>query len=263
MRDTGDGIIPKPELEHRFYFVLIARTVDDELLKQTKLVGNAYIFPKSNWKNHSKTVEKFQRHLNDFRDIRHEDPDSSLKAYAEQQWGEIQEFLNARAIFHVSLEILRTGTTSLSYDRALITPAAPSDLTRKKQLPRALSAQIFYFLKDIGHHHQHHDRHTDTVTDLYPFLNTSESDLKWRADTLYSMYRKIIEYKRQPESLNFNDCLGLLAYSETFRKITSKEITCSKMRKVLPDYYSASVSKSILAAQSKIERRIERTIQGR
>jgi hypothetical protein len=237
MRDTGDGIIPEAGLTHEFHFVLIACTVDIGLDKQTRLSGRAYIFSQSDWKNNKNTIEAFQHHLDNFRDVRHKNPDNSLLTFVGQRWDQIITDLNQHSIFHVGVEISRTGTTSLSYDSALITSATAPNLTEKRNLPRALSAQIFYFLKDIGHHHQHHDRHTDTITDLHPVYDKPESDLKWRADTLYSMYRKVIEYKRQPESLNFNDCLGLLAYSETFRKISMKELKLSKMHKNLPSYY--------------------------
>jgi hypothetical protein len=70
------------------------------------------------------------------------------------------------------------------------------------------------------------------------------------------MYRKIIEYKRSPNRNSFDDCLGLLAYADSFRRICGRELGEEKAKK-LPEYYSEEISKSVMATQSKTERQIE------
>jgi hypothetical protein len=38
---------------------------------------------------------------------------------------------------------------------------------RGGHIEHILTAQLFFFLRDIGHRHQHHDPNTDTVVDLW------------------------------------------------------------------------------------------------
>jgi hypothetical protein len=158
------------------------------------------------------------------------------------------------------VRISRTGTTDLRYFKAYDLPTYFPNLPAEEREGSIaiISAQMFFFLKDLAHKHQHHDQKTDTVTDLYPISALKEADFEWRIATLYGIYRKVIEYKRNSKVSQFNDCLGLIAYSETFRKISQQELG-KKWAKRMPYYYTEELSQSIMATQSKIERQLSQS----
>ena len=38
------------------------------------------------------------------------------------------------------------------------------------------------------------------------------------------MYRTVIEYKRNPHSSSFDDCIGIIAYANTFTELCKEEL---------------------------------------
>ncbi len=180
-----------------------------------------------------------------------------LEVLAESSSTELKTCLNRIAPFHVSAKISRSGMTFIEVDSSLMKHRDAYQLCSIERALIDLSAQSFYFLKDIGHRHQHHNERTDTVTDLHRVSGNPNDDLKWREETLFNMYRKVIDFKRHPENLNFTDCLGLLAYAEAFGKISECELSVSMPNAKLPTYYYEQVRMSILATQSKKEREVE------
>ena len=76
-----------------------------------------------------------------------------------------------------------------------------------------------------------------------------EDDESWRNSTLFSIYRKIIQLKRDPHISTFSDSLGLIAYAESFEKI-SKDESCTN----LPGYHGKETADSIRATQVRVER---------
>ena len=118
-------------------------------------------------------------------------------------------------------------------------------------------AQLFYFLKDIAHIHQHHRPATDTLSRLYPKL-PGESDLAWINKTLKTLYSKVLEYKRNRHEESYPSTLGLLAYVDVFVKI-AKKILAEKEHKNLVlrnhDTLKVSIHASQLDHQADASRR--------
>lgn len=253
-RDTGDAVLPLPKIERNFLFILVAETTHFQ--KHENLSGIAYIVRKKNWRVAKQKIEVFQDCLRTAAEEITSGSIKSMSATIVAPQKALLDELDHISIFKAHIKMSRSGTTDIRYDpitKHKEPVTFPTDEFLKERMFRAISAQVFYFIKDISHHHQHHHKTTDTITDIYP-ISSPNDDTEWRASTLYSMYRKVIEYKRRPEKDTFNDCLGLLAYADSFRKISESE---HKFSQVLPVYYSEEVSKSIIATQSKFERRIE------
>jgi hypothetical protein len=254
-RKTSDAIVDLPQYEKKITFCFVAKTKDEDSDAQKYLEGYCYMFRPSRWSKIERRITCYQYLLNSARASFEHDPSVSLSSLVGQNVSYLHNQLVSESDFVCHARISRTGTTELTLNiTTCLAPNQSEPISPAKALN--LAAQCFYFLKDIGHHHQHHNRHTDTITSIHVISDRLE-DVKWRTATLYNMYRKVIDYKRHPKNLNFNDCLGLLAYAEAFNKISREELPDKNKRGHLPKYYYRQVSESIRATQSKIERKIE------
>lgn len=164
--------------------------------------------------------------------------------------------LAANASFMSTVDIERTGITTLTVDGAgnaiTATPKLPEDPIPKARMLQSLAAQLFFFLKDIGHVHQHHHGETDTIVDIYL---VEQDDDDWQQNTLYALYRKIIAFKRDRHDQNFVNSLGVLAYAETFDKIRQLD---PKDEKFFYDGVRESVESGrakLMSQQEKSEKR--------
>jgi hypothetical protein len=262
-RNLSDAMIPSKGIDARFVFVFIANTIQGKVRNQEYLIGKSFIFSDNRaWSSIEKMLRSYQNDMRSFRTNSHAGVDPDLTSFIRNREGALIVSLESSAEFSADVCICRTGTVDLKADLAILdksgTPNLPSEHLLKNARLRTISAQIFFFLKDIGHTHQHHDSSTDTITDIHSFDGTPQGDLSWRCNTLYNIYRKVIEYKRNPHASTFNDCLGLIAYADTFRGICEEELGIHKqqppLKSGLPVYYSNQIEQSISATQEKHER---------
>ncbi len=194
-RITADAVVPLKSLllpalhlDGDFIFLFLAST-DDGRLKQEFLRGRAFIFRRrSGWTMIKREIRKYRDYLNEFRFSRDEKVTDFAKEKHEYFMNECTRF----CVFCVDVSIRRTGTTEIfpviEHDGYHDAPNLPCDSKEREHILYILSAQIFYFLKDIGHRHQNHDPTTDTVVDLY----TKGDNIEWRMSSLYNIYRKVI-----------------------------------------------------------------------
>jgi hypothetical protein len=59
----------------------------------------------------------------------------------------------------------------------------------------------------------------------------------------------------QPDEHGFNDCIGIIAYANTFTSLCHEELD-AEVRKKLPQYYGAHTAESIKSTQARIEREL-------
>lgn len=110
------------------------------------------------------------------------------------------------------IRISRTGHVIIEISEMPILEGA-------RDLDRALIAklaanQIFYFLKDISHVHQHHDPKQDAITEVTPFH--SDDPYRWVEKTQNALYREIIKYKRFKNEKSLFRASGVLSYAKSF-----------------------------------------------
>ena len=240
-------------VEGEIWFVFVANTQHSDDRTQEFLCGTAFMFTdKRAWRQAVlPELTTYQRHLRAFRFPTH----GSVLDYAMPVFDHTTEYCRSLASFYADVRISRTGTTEISVPDPLKlnnrAPKLPDEPRQRTHIIYILAAQIFVFLKDIGHRHQHHDPATDTIVDLCQV--EPDDDLSWRLSTLYAMYRKVIDYKRNPHVSTFNNCLGIIAYASTFLAICKEELS-EEQEKKLPVYFSDYTATSIKATQSKIER---------
>lgn len=236
------------------FFVFIGNTHGE--LRQNFLNGTVCVFSDVDlWRQEVRPA------LQQYRDLLrsyHISISPSLRGYAQDSEEMVRRICLHHASFYANVRISRTGTTDVivpfpnaASPRA---PRFPNDSVRRSHLVHVLAAQVFFFLRNLGHHHQHHNPATDTIVDLYRIEVTD--DISWRLNTLYSMYRAVIEAKRNPHSSTFNNCLGILAYASTFQNICGEEIGHEEGKKVLPIFYAANAANSIKASQAQVDREI-------
>jgi hypothetical protein len=239
-----------------FTFVLVAasETTPEDEAPQFWLTGAAFIFSDDAvWRETAlPEIDDYIRELRAYHAASH----SQLAQYANHSFNRVLDVCRSHCCFQVSVKISRRGRTEIvaPFPNAVATtaPRLPDDPNRRENIIHVLAAQIFFFLKNIGHHHQHHDPSTDTIVDLYRYSETD--DINWRRNVLYSMYRAVIERKRIWHSTSFNDCIGVIAYAETFREVCKEEL--GDKANELPKYYGINAANSIRSTQSRVEREL-------
>ena len=95
-----------------------------------------------------------------------------------------------------------------------------ADETGDKELNEVLQKQtanqVYFFIKDVSHVHQHHDATHDAITE--PTKIEDESDQqKWITQTESTLSRAIIRYKRSRSEQQLFRAPRILAYLKSFQ----------------------------------------------
>lgn len=150
--------------------------------------------------------------------------------------------------FQVYFCMQRSGildiVTDSTYLRCAEAPEYPGG-----NLLNAVTAQVFSFLRDVGHKHQHHYPSTDTIVDLHEITT---DDFRWRRKTLYSIYRRIITFKRQSDIVVQIRSVGLLAYAKAFKKIWLEDRPFAERECEIPAYFDDAMQQSIQSSELRM-----------
>lgn len=232
-----------------FIYVTLCKAVPHEDRPQEALVGDVFILQRKVVGSEAQQVVDALRKLL----ARYKEAEfaGKLSKYIEHEWDRCCRDLDRMCAFRVAMEVCRSGKTTIEIDDATLVrtdwPSLGDTPQDREKFAHRLAAQIFYFLRDIGHHHQHHDPATDTIVDLFPF--DGRDDFSWREQVLYNIYRTIIQYKRNPKNKQFHECVGLLAYASTFQAISRQELN-DKDSQRLPYFNDAGLERSLSSLQS-------------
>ncbi|MBM9615020.1 hypothetical protein JWJ90_12090 [Desulfobulbus rhabdoformis] len=169
-----------------------------------------------------------------------------LKEKFEENYLNLEKHLLDYSLFIASFELSRHGILTIKVDESQIkynfAPKFPDSPLLKQHVQHLVCSQLFFFLRDIGHRHQHHPSSTDTIIDLYQALG---DDLTWRRETLRSLCRKAVEFKRSKRYELYSSALGVLAYIKSFQKINSYE---DNSQTILPGFNVIALEKGINAS---------------
>ncbi len=110
-----------------------------------------------------------------------------------------------------------------------------------------VASQIFFFIRDVCHVHQHHAPTSDTILDVVP---SSEGDTHWKRETLYSLFRWVIQQKRSRSPSAFVDAKGVLAYARAFAE---KHCGAAEREIGLPQYLREATIESLDAGLARAE----------
>lgn len=142
------------------------------------------------------------------------------------------------ACYRCNFRLERQGKLKLFY--ACGFPGSPDG-----ELPMLLANQAFYFVKDVAHVHQHHDPTHDAITEVTATSNDNP-DRTWVSETMFSLYRAIIRYKRFRSEKALFRAAGIIAYARSFEK--SYGANPSK-----EGFYAEELERSLAVAREEIK----------
>jgi len=244
-------------LEGRMWFVCTGRTAEHNEQKLEKLYGRLFLFHnKTQWEKAPKDLVKDAR--DEVENLERGEFEGSLADTLDNSFSRLENQLMETSSFHVGFELIRCGEVKIIWDEKLpISPNAPTILEEEQKaiFNHLIASQLFFFLRDICHEHQHHNPKTDTIVDLHE----DSDDYDWRVQTLYALYRKIIQYKRTRSPEMVVNSLGTLAYTQAFKILFERSV--EKTGKKLPDYSDSSLKDSLHVAHIDLAERAESSRQ--
>jgi hypothetical protein len=100
-----------------------------------------------------------------------------------------------------AIEVHRNGQATIEVDDDQYSDAAEQKM---------LASQVYFFLRDICHIHQHHADSSDTISDV---TDCTDEEDAWKRETLYSLYRWVIQQKRAKRVEAYFSAKGVLSYA--------------------------------------------------
>lgn len=273
-RDTWDVLLPLRRwfgesifgLRGRFYFIFVAETNDSASDEQSTLDGRVFLITElGRWQSIVRPA--LNKKCRQISDCFNQATSVLARRAVAQHIDEITSICEINSAFHAAFSLKRNGIIDLKIDAdmrvAVDAPAFPTDRQEASHLRHILAAQLFSFIRDIGHRHKHHSPKTDTIVDLYDVDEGTEfDDITWRKRTLYSIYRRIITYKRQEDIKVQISSTGLLAYAKAFKKIWLEDFNENEKAAKIPAFYDDALKESIQASDGamrfKLQARQER-----
>ncbi|MBU5635484.1 hypothetical protein KOM00_01925 [Geomonas sp. Red69] len=212
-----------------FVCLCVGTSSDDPLCLDDTLRGRLFLFEfADDWKQDAKPmVDDAMQVLRQYPGYSVARTGSTLGNYFQGRYQDLLDNIPASCAFFVDFELERTGVVTLTMPDSIehqiskSAPRLPTDQYDRSHMERIVCSQLFFFLKDICHNHQHHDPKSDTLVDIHE-VNGDEK--KWRSNVLRFLYRKVIECKRDFRPASYNSSLGVLIYAKSFRGISMREI---------------------------------------
>lgn len=267
-RDTSDIFLPFRrhlgqllfKLSGDLIFVCLAETKDRKDDRQAFLTGTLFMVTRERWR--ADVREPMRKARNFLRAYRYDGDGQSIETYFAQTLQTAAQICSRNCCFQASFCLHRNGTVDITLQNPMElapdAPPLPDTQGRADHVRHILAAQLFFFLKDIGHRHKHHDNKTDTIVDLYDL--DVDNEISWRLSTLYSMYRRIISNKRGYNVGSQFKSLGLLAYAKAFKYVCLEELPRPVLSR-LPTFYDDTLEESIRASELSMGHRAEASRQ--
>jgi len=206
-------------LTGEFSAVCIGKASNNPAVPSEHMEGFLFLFRKK-WKDAHGLIEAERLYLQGQQPV----ATGKLESIYEHRFGDLALALLTKSIFAARFRLDRDGEATLEIpDLNSLSDDAPSfPNSEKEHYLHLVSSQLFFFLKDIAHHHQHHDPHTDTLVDLHQF--DEGDDYYWRCETLRGLYRKILEFKRLRSESVCRSARGVLVYARSFKSLSEKKL---------------------------------------
>ncbi|MDV7338182.1 hypothetical protein RYZ26_01150 [Terasakiella sp. A23] len=249
-RDTLDMMLPFRTrwaklfgIDGQMWFGCLAQAVAEGDDNQAYLEGHLFIWHnKKLWRTNAlKTFTTLYSELRSRDDL----TDDDIR-YLRTEFNKASDNLPATSSFTAKFKLQRNGEIIITHDDSeTLGGTAPNlgqDTPKKEAKILEICSQLFFFVKDISHEHQHHNPTTDTIIDLHK----DDNDNEWCSQVLFALYRKIIRFKRNKTPDAIVKSLGTLAYATSFKKI------CKKKQINIPDHCDDSLTASMEAAKDGI-----------
>ena len=191
--------------ENDHYFCLIAKT--DSTKKSVPkdkipMRGAVFVVPKYVWKKSGISTKNLKGRIRN---------DNDKFDVANNLRKKLAELCKAKKCDLVYVIIERSGALKLAICENV-----------DEEVQNTIIEQTYYFLRDIGHTHQHHEDDAEHIISVYP--KEDDSGRRWEERVLFALYRWVINQKRAKSYQGYEQALGILAYAEVFRHIFFKTV---------------------------------------
>lgn len=232
-----------------FWFMIIGSDISQNARGSNKVNGSVLIFStKQSWKRHKNII---RQSMNDIRQ-------SILSAdldRAHLQFRAAKRICYAAADIKSCFQIFRNGEFFISSPRFRDTKI--EDQSSKYAAEKGhdfrywIANQMYFFIRDICHNHQHHEANTDTVIVLQ---ERDSFDTRWRENIIYSLFHFVVKLRRENDERHLNQALGILAYADAYIGITGLKNSpnLSYQRQALTSSISAKIGE-IVAIDRKMD----------
>ncbi len=97
---------------------------------------------------------------------------------------------------------------------------APENGDLEEEFILSTVEQVYFFLKDLCHEHQHHDAKSDS---LLPLIESKNGDIdKLYEEVLKSLYRVALKKRRERSVTEYKSISGILVYIKSFKSLMKK-----------------------------------------
>ncbi len=225
-----------------------------------ELEGKIFIYKSSeDWREKSEPIVRPSiKRMNDLRLA-----EDTLAAAAESgvRYQEAKTVLQDTADIELDFQLHRNGEAYFSQptfkDPDL--EYASKDLAKNlgQDFGKWIADQGYFFLRDIGHHHQHHRANEDTILILQ---DRKVGEIEWRQNIIYSLYYQIIRAKRSDHGYSTIQAIGILGYCRSFKLICARQFTPDQME-ALKSYNDDALLQSMEAKISENTARAEKSAE--
>ncbi|WP_256753317.1 hypothetical protein [Mesorhizobium sp. Mes31] len=156
--------------------------------------------------------------------------------FLDQDDGAQSSYLSAHDLLASNCDISadfvlrRNGMISISKlawsDNEFARNSVDYEQDRHVDLEQSVADQLYFFVRDISHQHQHHGPDADTIITTH---RSQADNLQWCNGVIYSLYFHIINIKRRSDPIEHVRVLGILAYLQSFKKVA--EIRAEQIKK--------------------------------
>ncbi|WP_442580605.1 hypothetical protein ACSBOB_00955 [Mesorhizobium sp. ASY16-5R] len=252
-RQTTDVLFPRLlsrffQVSGDFKFVFCARSRRGARSVDDPLIGRIYVMRPGS-EGYLKIDGLFSAWLPVFRTA-----EDSPDEYTIANYKIIHDELSALTDFSANAVIHRNGMTTISrvafsddeiYDNSERFAAA-----EKVNIDAIWADQLYFFLRDISHQHQHHSPDADTMITTY---RVEGRTLEWCSRVVYALYFYIINSKRRLEPTEQVRVLGVLAYLSSFKTIAEEQSKRQGLPLDIPQFNDQATKDSINATKGYLD----------
>lgn len=233
-----------------FECILSARARKAPSSPDSKLIGKIFLFHRKTFGD-SGAKGLFEASI---RSMRHLDPGAGNPSL-KPQYISLNKELGTRCDLSLDIVLNRDGVVAISHicwnNRTLEQNTTDHAVTIDFDLEHGIADQMYFFVRDLTHQHQHHGSDADTI--ITTQRQTKPDDMAWSLAIMYSLYYHIITVKRKENPTEHVRALGILAYLQSYKTIIKRRSASVNSNFSLPEFDDPSTKESIKATKDYID----------
>ena len=168
-------------------------------------------------------------------------------------YSQMEQILKGSSIVHASIELPRNGILSIDdvwfeeIKQDKLRWITKTDGFSYEKFKDDAVSQVYYFMKDLCHQHQHHDSKSDILLPLVKD-NSQNSYKELTNEVLKSLYRTILKMRRTHSEDDYYSMKGMMAYVTSFKEIMSQK---TSLRTTINAFSASGDEKIISSIEAK------------